>query len=215
MYPPEGLNPIQTGCIIDGVVNDRDIVAGFYYLAEKRYMDIVEYELQRFEFKALKEPTDEAEAIKILYRAIFDCETSVKLVDAADRIAKAVPAVESKTIKSIRKKKNKEIADLTGKTRGFRKSLLNTKGEDAKALIEENPGYVYQVIPYAYEFAITAKIASNFDIKEMAPPAWYFPYGVGQDYKFDVIIYNSMLRNLPGELRREVFDKLNRIQIAK
>ncbi|MBQ0040619.1 MAG: DUF2207 domain-containing protein [Clostridiales bacterium] len=214
-YPPEGLNPIQTGCIIDGVVNDRDIVAGFYYLAEKRYMDIIEYELQRFEFKALNEPTDEADAIKILYRAIFNGEKSVKLVDAADRIAKAVPAVEAKTIKSIRKKKNREIANLTGKTRGFRKSLLNTKGEEAKAILTENPGYIYQIIPYAYEFAITAKLASNYDIKEMDPPVWYFPYGVDEDYKFDVIIYNSMLRNLPGELRKEVFDKLNRIQIAK
>ena len=77
-YPPEGLNPIQTGCIIDGVVNDRDIVAGFYYLAEKRYIDIIEYELQRFEFKALKEPSDESDAIKILYRAIFNGEKSMK-----------------------------------------------------------------------------------------------------------------------------------------
>lgn len=215
LYPPDDLNPIQTGCIIDGVVNDRDIVAGFYYLAQKRYMDIVEYDLQRFAFTALKEPSDESDAIKTLYRAIFNGEKSVKLVDAADRIVKAVPAVEAKTIKSIRKKKNKEIADLTGKTRGFRKTLLNTKGEEAKRIMGENPEYIYQIIPYAYEFAITAKIASNFDIKEMDPPVWYLPYGVGEDYKFDVIIYNSMLRNLPSELRKEVFDIINRIQIAK
>lgn len=214
-YPPEGLNPIQTGCIIDGVVNDRDIVAVFYYLAEKRYMNIVEYELQRFEFRALKEPSEEAEAIKILYRAIFNGEKSVRLVDVADRIAKVIPSVESKTIKSIRKKKNKEIADLTGKTRGFRTALINTKGDKAARIIAENPGYIFHILPYAYEFAITAKIASNFNIEEMDPPTWYFPYGVDADYKFDVIIYNSMLRNLPGELRKEVFEKMNRIQITK
>ena len=38
-------------------------------------------------------------------------------------------------------------------------------------------------------------------------PGWYHAYGVEDDYTFDVLFYNAMLRNLPQQLKTEVFDK--------
>ena len=213
-YPPIGLNPLQTGCIVSGEVNNRDIISGFYYLAQKGYMTIREYELKRFEFTAIEFPKNEHDDIKMIYRAIFGAEgvdkpgTVVKLCDASDRLIDVVPRISQSTVKSIRHKRNKEIADLTGKVRGFRSSLIANKGDKAQALLEKDPDYIFEILPYAYEFAITAKIASNFAIDKMAAPSWYIPFGVDDDYIFDVLIYNSMLRNMPEELRLLVFDEI-------
>lgn len=233
-YPPEGLNPIDIGCIVDGKVNNRDVIAGFYYLAQRGYMTIREYELKHFEFVARAYPDGEAANIRLLYRAIFggdicslirsqngevvdvesldEYELTVRLVDIKDRLISEIPKVESVTLKSISKKRNRDIAVLTGMARGFRKSLIENKGEKAKSLIAENSDYIFTVIPYAYEFSITAKLASNFNIDVLDTPDWYIPYGVEEGYKFDVLVYNSMLRNLPEELRLQVFNEIGIIQ---
>lgn len=209
-YPPEGLNPIQVGCVLNGKVDERDIISGFYYLAQKGYMIIREYELQRFEFEPVTPPVKESEDIKLLYKAIFGVEDkTVKLIEAKDRLVEALPRVERLTIKSINKKKNRDLAELTGQARGFKQFLIHTKGDKAKSILIEDKNYIYTVLPYAYELAITAKLASNFNIVDMVPPTWYYPYGVDEEYVFDVVVYNSMLRNLPEELKELVFDEIN------
>ena len=210
VYPPKGLNPIQMGCVINGKVDERDIISGFYYLAQKGYMIIREYELQRFEFLPVTPPAKESEDIKLLYKAIFGGDNKpVKLVDAKDRLVNAIPRVEHLTLKSINKKKNIELAELTAMSRDFRQTIIKLRGEKAKNILAEDENYIYTVLPYAYELAITAKLASNFNIVDILPPTWYFPYGVDDNYVFDVVVYNSMLRNLPEELRTTVFEEIN------
>ena len=46
--PPEGLTPLFLGSIIDGTLNDHDIVAGMLYLAEQGYLTIERTEKKRF-----------------------------------------------------------------------------------------------------------------------------------------------------------------------
>lgn len=209
IYPPEGLNPIQFGCVTSGKVEERDIISGFYYLAQRGYMIIREYELQHFEFLPVAPPVKESDDIKLLYKAIFGNDSKpIKLTEARNRLVKEIPRVEQHTIKSIIKMKNRDLVDYTGKVRGFRKSLLCAKGEKAKEILREDPNYIFTVLPYAYEMAVTAKLASNFNIVDMMPPKWYYPYGVDDDYVFDVLVYNSMLRNLPEELRSTVFEEI-------
>lgn len=209
-YPPEGINPIQVGCIIEGRVEPRDIIAGFYYLAQRGYMIIREYELQHFEFEPVTPPVKESEDIKTLYKAIFGNDNkTVKLTEAKDRLVKAIPQVETLTNKYVMKKKNREVADLTEQANEFRQMLISTRGKEAQNLLHKDSNYIYKVLPYAYEFAITAKLASNFNIVDIEPPTWYVPYGVDDKYVFDVVVYNSMLRNLPEELKNTVFEELN------
>lgn len=209
-YPPEGVNPIQVGCIIDGRVEERDIIAGFYYLAQRGYMIIREYELQHFEFESVTPPVKESDDIKTLYKAIFGKDNkTVTLTEAKDRLVKAIPQVVTLTNKFVMRKKNREVADLTAQANEFRKTLISTKGKEAQNLLREDSNYIFKVLPYAYEFAITAKLASNFNIMDIEPPTWYIPYGVDDKYVFDVVVYNSMLRNLPEELKSTVFEELN------
>ncbi len=210
LYPPKDLNPIQFGCILNGKVDERDVISGFYYLAQKGYMIITEYELQHFEFTPVTPPVDESEEIKLLYKAIFGPENkTVKLSDCRERLVRTIPRVEHRTITSINKMKNRELVDITAQAREFRSMLIRTKGNKAAGLLAEDENYIYTVLPFAYELAITAKLASNFKIVNLAQPTWYRPYGVEDNYVFDVVVYNSMLRNLPEELKNTVFEEIN------
>lgn len=225
-YPPQGYDPIQTGCIIDGKVNDRDIVAAFFYLGVKGYVKYTEYELQRYKITAIKYPQDENDELKRLFSAIFGNEicsliissdytneldidrVTVNLSDAAPRLIEIIPGICERTFNKLSKKKNKEIADLTGKVRGFRQSIIDNKGDVVDSLVASDENYLFEIIPYAYQFAVTAKVSSNFNNVNVKSPSWYLPHGVDLDYNFDILVYNSMLRNLPEELNRLVFENI-------
>lgn len=206
-YPPENIDPIQAGCIIDAHIGNKDIASAFYYMAQKGYFKINEYERKKFEFTYLCEPKKEQKGMVLLFNAIFENRKNqtVKLSDCADRISEVIPKVIKTSYKSITSHKNKEIADMTGKVQGFRKSLLNNKGAKAEELFEADPDYVFKVFPYAYAFSISAKLSSNFEDVMIRIPDWYKAYGVDNDYVFDVVLYNSMVRNLPEQLKKEVF----------
>ena len=209
-YPPEGIDPLLAGTIIDGQVNQRDVCAAFYYLAQKGYFDIREYELKKFEFTYNSYPENETAHLKQLFDAVFkhaDIGDTIRLSDAAENLIAAVPRIEKTAYKSIASRKNREIADCSGRITGFKHSMIRNRGEKAGTLAAADPDYVYKVLPYAYAFSITAKLSRNFEAVDIAAPTWYKPYGVAEDYKFDVIIYNAMLRNLPEQLRNEVFSK--------
>ncbi len=206
-YPPENIDPIQAGCIIDAHIDNRDIASAFFYMAQKGYFRINEYERKKFEFTYLCEPKKEQKGMVMLFNAIFENRRgqTVKLSDCADRISEVIPKVIQSSRKSITSHKNKEIADMTGKVQGFRNTLLKNRGAKAKELADADPDYVFKVFPYAYAFSISAKLSSNFENVRINIPDWYRAYGVDSDYEFDVVLYNSMVRNLPEQLKKEVF----------
>lgn len=54
-YPPEGLNPAEVGFVVDGVVDNRDVVSLIVYWADKGNISIKEISQSKFELTKLKE----------------------------------------------------------------------------------------------------------------------------------------------------------------
>ncbi len=57
-YPPEGMTPAEIGYVIDGVIDNKDIVSMITYYASKGYLSIQEYEAMKttkFMVKKLKD----------------------------------------------------------------------------------------------------------------------------------------------------------------
>ncbi len=206
-YPPERITPPQAGCIQDGVIDEREIISAIFYLAHKGYFVIREYELQKFEFIYHKYPLDEDRPMRVLFNALFGTSKEgdvVKLIDAKERLIKILPEFKKLIIKSITSRKNKEIAVLTGKVNGFIDNIINNPPEHYEKLVEEDEDYLYKIIPYVYAFAIASKIPSKFENIDVKSPDWYLPYGTPENYTFSVVIYSSMLRNLPNQFRAVV-----------
>ncbi|HHW94686.1 MAG TPA: DUF2207 domain-containing protein [Mogibacterium sp.] len=201
-YPPENITPSQAGCIQDGLIDTREIVSAIFFLAQKGYFVIREYELHQFEFIYGKYPMQEDRSMRLLFNGIFGKAKEgdiVKLIDARERLVKILPEFKKLVIKSIVSKKNKEIAVLTGKVNGFIETIINNSQERYADLVKEDKEYLYKIIPYAYVFTIASKLPSKFEKIYVDNPDWYLPYGTEDGYNFDVVIYNSMLRNLPNQ----------------
>ncbi|MGI6084586.1 MAG: DUF2207 domain-containing protein [Acetivibrionales bacterium] len=57
---------------------------------------------------------------------------------------------------------------------GFRDFLKATELDRIKLLVNENPQYFYNVMPFAMVLGVTDKWAKNFDNIMVSPPNWYF-----------------------------------------
>ena len=341
MLPPRDMNPLQTGYLVDGYVDDRDITAQLLHMGERGYFRIIETSRCEFEFEFLRYPDNEDQATKILFNAIFP-ETAKKgdivtLEAAGKRLRKAVPQARRKTARVFRggraafttasklgnrvirlafflitaslplmnysysKQTYMNVEDglivscifalgltfllsrvsiaymnihrkqvngnklyfklwsaayalfsilyiylfrfkvdgrsgdneivvlsalflilaplmlfgfrsmgqnatyLLGGVQGFIEFIRDTEGEEVERIAEKDSGYFFRVLPYAYSFGISRRLASNYQDIDVPTPEWYIPYGCDRDYEFDVVVLNAMLSNFEEAVNRTVY----------
>ncbi|MDE6658677.1 MAG: DUF2207 domain-containing protein [Eubacterium sp.] len=56
---------------------------------------------------------------------------------------------------------------------GFKKFLETAEKEKLEMLVEENPEYYYDILPYAYVLGVSDKWTKNFESIAIEPPTWY------------------------------------------
>lgn len=351
-YPPDGLTPIDIGYIIDGTVDDSDMTATFFYLADKGYIDINEYKKNKFKFTRLGDlPESEKPSVQRFFRGIFgnsafkDYETlkekePKKLVARTNQIGdrmntafQDIPSLvddefsgahrlftgKSKTADALgkgilflvpmlaagillflnttlglmysaaislmigilfvvlsgrltkvyyyrksrkgsstvirfvfwiliyiivvmvymqficfdatwgfndgrittvlmaffvvapllllgMKSRSEWSAGIYGRVLGFRNFIRDAELERLEALVEENPSYFYNILPYAYVFGMTKKWASKFESISVERPSWYSPYT--DDTYFDIVMMDSMLNHVSTGVTEAIEDSI-------
>ena len=65
---------------------------------------------------------------------------------------------------------------IYGKLMGLREFIKCAEMPKLEMLIEENPEYFYDVLPYAIAFGLDSKWAKKFENINMSKPDWYDPY---------------------------------------
>jgi uncharacterized membrane protein len=63
--------------------------------------------------------------------------------------------------------------NILGRLRGFRKFLITAEKNKLEMLLEENPSYFYNILPYAIVLGVTDKWSDKFKDLVTAPPTWY------------------------------------------
>lgn len=81
----------------------------------------------------------------------------------------------------------------TGEILGFRQFIKTAELDRLKALVEDNPSYFYDILPYAYIFGLTDKWAKNFEGLAVEPPTWYT--GCDPYTTFNAVYFSSMLNH--------------------
>ena len=80
--------------------------------------------------------------------------------------------------------------EVLGKLRGFKNFLETAEKEKLEALVNEQPTYFYDILPYTYVLGVSDKWIKNFESISMQAPTWYD----GPD-TFDLIRFNSFLNS--------------------
>lgn len=70
------------------------------------------------------------------------------------------------------RRRSPEAQKELGKMRGFRNFLLTAELSRIEMLLDENPEYYYEVIPYCLIMGISDKVAKRFEALNVAAPEW-------------------------------------------
>jgi len=71
------------------------------------------------------------------------------------------------------KRRTKRGAMLLGKILGFKEFIRVAEVDRIQKLVDQNPSYFYDVLPYAYVLGLSKKWAKKFENIAMEPPTWY------------------------------------------
>ena len=77
-----------------------------------------------------------------------------------------------------------------GRILGLKNFIQTVELEKLKMMVDENPQYFYNVLPYAYVLGVTNKWSKRFESIAIEPPHWYYGYGYGS---FNSVFFTSML----------------------
>ena len=93
-------------------------------------------------------------------------------------------------------KRTEKGTQLLGKILGLKNFIETAELEKLNLLVEENPDYYYNILPYAYVLGLTDKWAKNFENIKIVQPGWYSSYDGGY---MDRPIFNAwMVSNMMG-----------------
>lgn len=62
---------------------------------------------------------------------------------------------------------------IMGQIKGFRRFLENAEKGQLETLVEENPEYFYNILPYTYALGVSKKWIKQFETIAISPPNWY------------------------------------------
>ncbi len=100
---------------------------------------------------------------------------------------------------------SKNASDIVKGTLGLKQFIDNADKEEVKEISTKEPDYFFKLLPYAYIFCKSHRLAGLFEFTDVDGPDWYIPYGVSYPYTYDIVIFNSMTSNLQKQLDNTVF----------
>lgn len=82
-------------------------------------------------------------------------------------------AVASLVLSLFIRRRTERGHELLQKITGFKKFLETAEKERLETLVDENPTYYYDLLPYAYVLGVSDAWTKNFEGIELQPPQWY------------------------------------------
>lgn len=89
-------------------------------------------------------------------------------------------------------KRNKFGNEILGKIMGFRHFLEIAQKPQLEALVNENPEYFYNILPYTYALGVSKVWMSKFETIAIKAPDWYVGYSEFNMHDFNDFMDNTM-----------------------
>ena len=98
--------------------------------------------------------------------------------------------------------RTKKNIELMGKLLGLKNFIETAELDRINMLVEENPNYFYNILPYAYVMGLTDKWAKNFEKIKMTRPHWYV--STSNRDMFDVWMMSRMMNNCSRSISNNI-----------
>lgn len=92
---------------------------------------------------------------------------------------------------TLMKRRTKYGTEVLGRILGFKTFLKTAEKEKLETLVNQDPEYFYNILPYAYVLGVSDEWIKNFETISLMPPEWY----VGNNSYYDFLNdYNNLMR---------------------
>lgn len=88
------------------------------------------------------------------------------------------------------RKRTDEAVDILGKINGFKNFLETAEKDKLEALVDDDPAYFYNILPYAYVLGVSDKWMKKFESIAVEPPQWYYGY-----CPYNYIVFSHFMRD--------------------
>ena len=82
--------------------------------------------------------------------------------------------------------------DILGKINGFKTFLETAEKEKLETLVESDPKYFYNILPFTYVLGVSNKWIKKFEDITMEPPEWYYSSNPYNYYSFTHFMDNTI-----------------------
>lgn len=92
----------------------------------------------------------------------------------------------------IMPKRTKLGTEMLGKIGGFKRFLETAEKDELESLVEKDPQYFYNILPYTYALGVSDKWVKKFETIAVEPPSWYEGYDTFNMLRFSSFMTNTM-----------------------
>lgn len=86
--------------------------------------------------------------------------------------------------------------EMLGKLKGFKNFLKTAEKEKLELLVEQDPIYFYNILPYTYVLGVSDKWIKKFESISMQAPNWY-----DSPSAFDLLVFNNTINRTMNSLQ--------------
>lgn len=109
--------------------------------------------------------------------AVASIAIAINIIDGYERFTAAfigvIIAAAAFILSFFIRKRTDKGHELLQKITGFKMFLEKAEKARLEALVDENPSYYYDILPYAYVLGVSDAWTKNFEGIVMEPPRWY------------------------------------------
>lgn len=95
---------------------------------------------------------------------------------------------------TLMKRRTKYGTEVLGRILGFKTFLKTAEKEKLETLVNQDPEYFYNILPYAYVLGVSNEWIKNFETISLMPPEWYVGNDSYYDYHTFSNNYNYLMR---------------------
>ena len=82
--------------------------------------------------------------------------------------------------------------EILGKIRGFKNFLETAEKDKLEAMVNSNPTYFYDILPFTYVLGVSDKWIKKFETINMQAPSWYDGHDAFSVVAFGTFIGSTM-----------------------
>ncbi len=83
--------------------------------------------------------------------------------------------------------------EILGKLRGFKRFLETAEKTQLEKLVNQNPEYFYNILPYTYALGVSKVWMQQFETIAMKAPDWYVGYSTFNIHEFNDFMSQTMI----------------------